>query len=81
MVAIKKKENAMHLPQRKSVELSKQVNVSAEIIWSDDRVLHTNARAHTYSEERQTAFLLPSVCPCKKSKITMMMIYEKEQKK
>jgi hypothetical protein len=34
----------------------------------------THKRAHT---ER----LLPSVRPCKKRKITMMMIYEKERKK
>jgi len=39
---------------------------------------HKRARAHT---ERQTALLLPSVRPCKKRKITMMMIYEKERKK
>jgi hypothetical protein len=41
-------ENASHLPQRKSVELSKQVNAPTEIIWSDGRVLHISARSHTH---------------------------------
>jgi len=84
VVAIKKrKKKRIHRIYRKekSVELSKQVNAPAEIIWSVGWVLHRKrAFAHAHSEERQTALLLPSVRPCKKRKITMMMIYEKERK-
>ena len=55
----KKIENALHLPQKKkkeSVELSKQVNTPAKIIWSDGRVLHISGartRKHIAKKDKQ----------------------------
>jgi len=59
VVAIKKKKKEKNreyiafTAKKNNVELSKQVNAPAEIIWSDGRVLHISARAHTAKKDKQ----------------------------
>ena len=73
----RERENRLHLPQKtrkraregKGAELSKQVDASAEIIWSDGQLFQKRGRARSFSsstleEERQTAVATPSFCCC-----------------
>jgi hypothetical protein len=52
--AKKRERKASSCQNENSALEAKQVGTSTEIIWSDCRFLHINARTHTYRKERQT---------------------------
>lgn len=81
----REKRNALHLPQKKkrrTVKTSKRscrnhLVGRTSLAYKRARGLH----AHAVKRKTNSSFAAASVRPCKKRKITMMMIYEKESKR
>ncbi len=61
----KKRIHRIYRKGKKDVELSKQVNAPAEIIWSAGRVLHINAPSHRHIAKKDKQLFCCR--PCKET--------------